>query len=244
MRILRGLALSLLLVSGIVGAGLWAGARWLESPSGSAWLSRQVTRRLQASAPGSEIQLEGLRVSARMRRGLRAEIARVVWRRSGGQELAEVRPLEAHLRLTGWPPRLVWEAQGEVRRLDLAGLDRTLARGRWRASGGLAGPVRLGGEGAQVRSADLRLETLQPGGDLSSELLQGLVAMMPAGDTRAALLQALAGRALFHFHTGQVEMVTEPERYVLHLRVDGDHLLDIQVRVPKESIELLEQLFL
>lgn len=243
MRILRGLALSLLLAGGIVGAGAWAAVRWLESPVGSAWLSRQVTRQMQASSPGSEIQLEGLRVSVRGREGLRAEAARAVWRRSGGRELARLEPVEVRMRSSGWPPVVGWEARGQVERLDLSGLDEALARGEWHASGTAAGEVELSGAGLQLRGIGVRLEALQPGGDLSSELLRALVGMMPEGSTREALLQALVAKALFHFHTGKVEVITEPERYVLHLQVDGDHLLDVTVRVPRESVELLTSSF-
>ena len=178
--------------------------------------------------------------------GLHAEIARAVWRRRGGQQLAELAPVEAWARLTGRPPRIraPWEVRGEVRHLDLAALDQVLARGEWYASGLAAGPVELSGEGGRLRGVGLRLEALPPGGDLSGALLQGIVGMMPAGSTRQALLQALAGKVLFHFNVGKIEVATDPERYTLHLLVDGDHLLDITVRVPKESVEFLKQLFL
>lgn len=193
MRTLRWLALSLALSVGIIGAGLWGALRWLESPAGCAWVSARVTRGLQDSAPGTEAVLEGVRFHRGTRAGIRVEVARAVWRkRAGGQELAELAPVEAWARLTGWPPRAVWEARGQVRRLDL-----------------------------------------------SSELLQGLAAMMPAGSTRQALRKSFAGKALFHFNAGKIEVAAEPERYVLHLLVDGDHLLDITIRAPKESVEFL-----
>lgn len=244
MRIFRWLAFSLFLIAVIAGAGLWAGLRWIESPAGEAWLSEQATRRLQESAPGTEAIFEGVQVRRGVGFGVRVDAARLVWRRQGGQRLAEMAPLEAWVRLAGWPPAALWEVRIEVRHLDLAGLDQAMAKGQWRASGMAAGPVELSGAGQELRAVGIRLEALPPGGDLSSQLLQALVGMMPAGDPREALMQALAGKALFHFATGKIELVTEPERYVLHLLVDGDHLLDITVRVPKESMEFLRHLFL
>lgn len=244
MRTLRWVALFLVLSAGAAALGLWWAVCWVEGPAGAAWLSQKATEAIQESAKGTEVALEGVRIRGEGRLGARVEIARALWREPGGAQLAEISPLEIHLRPAGRRPRLLWEARGEVLQLDLAGVDRRIAKGQWKASGAMAGPVGLAGEGSQLKELDVRLEAIPPGGSLSSELLQGLVAMMPAGSTQATLIQALAGKALFHFNTGRVEMITEPERYTLHLRVDGDHLLNIRVRVPKESIEILKSLFL
>lgn len=245
MRILRWVLFSFLLGAAAAALALGGTARWLESPAGAAWLSQKATEAIQESAKGTEVALEGVKVRAEGKRGARVRIERAFWREAGGgAQLAEIAPLYVTLRLAGLPPRIQWEARGEVLRLDLTGVDRRIAKGQWKASGAMAGPVGLAGEGPRLKELDVRLEAIPPGGNLSSELLQGLVAMMPAGSTQAALMQTLAGKMLFHFNTGKVEMITEPDRYVLHLRVDGDHLLNIQVRVPKESIEILKSLFL
>jgi len=36
-----------------------------------------------------------------------------------------------------------------------------------------------------------------------------------------------------------VDLNTEAERYVLHLRLDGDHLIEITLRVPRDGVKAL-----
>lgn len=129
-----------------------------------------------------------------------------------------------------------------MRRLDLAGLDRIVARGEWKSDGFLNGEIRFFGQGGRLQDIELDLQSEEPGGNLNSELLERLAEMMPAGDARGMLLRALGAKATFHFDTGSLEMRTDGEDYVLNLLLDGDHLLDLKIRVPKNSAALLKEM--
>jgi hypothetical protein len=130
----------------------------------------------------------------------------------------------------------------QVRKLDLAGLDRIVGRGEWKSDGFLNGEIRFFGQGGRLREMELDLQSEEPGGNLNSELLERLVEMMPPDDTRAILLRALGAKATFHFATGLLELRTDGEDYVLNLLLNGDHLLDLKIRVPKNSMALLKEM--
>jgi len=130
--------------------------------------------------------------------------------------------------------RSSWEASAEVARLDLAALDRAVVRGELRANGFLHGSVRFRREKGRTDDLDLKLRSHQPGGNINSKLLESLVEMMPANDVRGILLKALKDKATFHFDVGKLDLTTEKDRRVLRLLLDGDHLLDLTIRIPKE----------
>ena len=235
MRILRALLVfflvGLLAVAGIL--------YWVQTPSGAKQVSVWVTARLKSSAPGTRVDLE----KVKLRWPPALEVKRAVWSDAAGRPLLTLE----EIRLAGFRPRLPlgrssWEGKGQVVRLDLKGLDRVVARGEWRANGFLNGKVGLRGGDGRLQALDLGLSSEQPGGDLNSEILQRLVQMMPAGDSRAMLLKALGAKGTFHFNVGKVDLATDGGDYVLKLLLNGDHLLDLTIRIPKDSLELLRYL--
>ena len=228
----------------LVGIGLAAAlgcgfGAWLQSDSGTRAVSRWLSAQLQPSAPGTRVTLTRLKI-----RGSQVEIDRALW--SGPDEggIAFLSGIRLSARPARSPAWLSWRVRARVEQLDLAALDRVAAKGQWRAAGGLTGPVELAGAGRRLDGVNLNLHSGAGGGDLDGRLLSNLIGMMPAGGTREALLKALAAKATFHFREGEVGLNTEEERYVLHLRLDGDHLLEITLRVPKEGMELLRPLLL
>ncbi len=136
--------------------------------------------------------------------------------------------------------RLVWTVEGRIERLDLSALDKAVGKGQWRSVGLVSGPVRLEGEGDLLKSVYLKCETQPGGGTLSGEIVQNLISMMPADDTRGKLLKAIQSKPLFYFSIGKFEVGTEGNKYLMDLYLDGDHLLDIKIRVDKDSVGVLE----
>ena len=136
----------------------------------------------------------------------------------------------------------VWDEEAEISRLDLAALDQALTKGTWKANGYLVGRNRFKGTGSFIEQADLHLRTLTSGGALSSEILQQLLSFMPQGDARGKLLGAIQAKSSFHFDVGRVEVVTEGSIYRFNFLLDGDHLLDVTILVPKEGLGILNQL--
>lgn len=236
MRTFRRAACILSALAAGLGAAAWV---WLQAPAGNAAVSRWISRRVQESAPGSSVELKALR----LRWPLRAEAQQLIWRDRSGRLLAEAENVRGRIDLrAGRLRRPDWEIQAEVTRLDLAVLDGSMLGGKWGASGFLRGDVRMRGGGPEPAEVDLHLSTEAPGGDVKSEFLQGLVGMMPANDNRALLLGALGSKPQFHFNVGEVEVSTESSGYTFRVLIDGDHRLDITLRVPRDGWEILKAL--
>ncbi len=234
MRILRCLLVFLLLALVVAGA-----VAWLQTPSGAKTFSGRLTSRLQKSAPGTRVELEKLKLH--WPPALTVEQA--VWKDSGGGTLVTLKSIHASVnRFRFLPNKTTWKVRTQVRRLDLAGLDRIVAGGEWKSDGFLSGEIRFFGQGGRLQDIELDLQSEEPGGNLNSELLERLAEMMPSGDARGMLLRALGAKATFHFDTGSLEMRTDGEDYLLNLLLNGDHLLDLKIRVPKNSLELLRYL--
>ena len=233
MRFLRRLVTLILLVV----LGLWGFIIWLESPGGTKTASRWITAQMQRNFPETQVLLEQLKFHL----PLRFEVGRATWRSRDVRSILTVNDLD--VTLCSWHTGLRhWTARGEVARLDLGALDYTLAKGEWKAGGLMTGTARVEGKGLAAESVVLNLSSLKPGGDLNSEVLGRLAGMMPAGDARAMLLKALSAKATFHFNVGHLSMSTEGEDYLLSLLLDGDHLLDLKIRIPRGSLDLLKTL--
>ena len=220
MRILRAL-LVFFLVGLLAVAGILS---WVQTPTGARWVSGRVTAQLKSSAPGTRVDLE--KIHLHWPPALTAEQA--VWSDAGGRPILHLVQVRLVLDRSGW------EGGAEVARLDLAALDQAVVQGDLRASGFLRGSVRLRWEGGRPEDLDLKLRSQQPGGNINSKLLESLVEMMPANDVRGILLKALRTKATFHFDVGKLDLTTEGDKRVLRLLLDGDHLLDLTIRIPKE----------
>jgi len=234
MRILR-LVLALFLAASLAAAGA---ILWVQRPQGTRAVSRWLTSRLQEPAPGTRVDLEKLKLHWPPA----LTVERAVWKEAGGGTLLTLTAVRAEItRFRFLPGRISWKARMQVRKLDLAAMDRAVGRGAWKSSGFLNGEVRFFGQGGRLQEMELDLQSEEPGGNLNSEILERLAEMMPAGDARGMLLRALGAKATFHFDTGLLEMRTEGEEYLLNLLLNGDHLLDLKIRVPKNGLALLKE---
>lgn len=223
MRILKWLLAFLLVILAAAGA-----VAWIQAPMGARAVSGWLTARLQPSAPGTRVELENLKLHWPPA----LTVERAAWKDLGGGTLVTLKSIHAS-------PN--WKVRAQVRKLDLAGLDRIIGRGEWKSDGFLNGEIRFFGRGGRLQDIELDLQSEEPGGNLNSELLERLAEMMPAGDARGALLKALGAKATFHFDTGLLELRTDGEDYLLNLLLNGDHLLDLKIRVPKNSLALLKE---
>jgi len=206
---------------------------------GARAVSGWFTSRVQRDAPGTRVELERLKLHW----PLALTVERAAWKDSGGGTLVTLKSVHASVnRFRFLPNKPTWKVRTQVRRLDLAGLDRIVARGEWKSDGFLNGEIRFFGQGGRLQDIELDLQSEEPGGNLNSELLERLAEMMPAGDARGMLLRALGAKATFHFDTGSLEMRTAGEDYLLNLLLNGDHLLDLKIRVPKNSAALLKEM--
>ena len=168
----------------------------------------------------------------------------MVWSGSDGEVVARLESAVLEVSAFRWPIRRSgWKARAQVDRLDLEALDRLFLQEDWRANGILYGPVFLAGAGERLTEIGLRLETAGSGGNVSSKLLARLIQFMPAGDTQAALLKALVSKTTFHFDVGKLELAQDGENHSLHLLLDGDHLFDITINIPRESVGVLNALY-
>ncbi len=220
--------------------GLGGAAVWFQSGAASPILSGWLTAGVAKEFPGTQVQALGLRLVGPLRLGAHS----VRWLNPRGDLILELQDplLGAGLHSRG---KLSWELTARVSRLDLALTDQTLAQGRWKATGTLRGQLRLSAASGRVEAVGVKLEALEPGGDLNNDLLINLLSLLPAGGgSQGQILQALQGRPTFRYKIGRFELATEEDVYRLGLLLDGDHLLDLTVRVPKDSVELLKEIFL
>ncbi len=212
---------------------------WLTTPWGaqdaSSWATAEVSHRI----PDTRVKIGKIRLHWPPE----VEAESVTWKKLDGSVILSCGRLSAaiyldHL-LKGYPILIV---SVPVDRLNLAILDRAVAKGEWRATGELSGYANLVLFGRNMEDVDLRLEAEKPGGTLSGQLIQRLLSFMPSGDARSKLLKALQGQDLFHFKEGKVRIEMDMETYQVNLFLDGDHLLDVTIRVSKDSVGALAQL--
>lgn len=228
--------LLLLLLLGLLAAGIAAGIR---TPLGAKAVSRWLTSQSRQAAPGTRVDLEKLKIH--WPPALTAEQG--VWIDSGGRPILRLISVRAAFTRFRFPPgKSGWKLQTQIHKLDLAGLDRIIGRGEWKSDGFLNGGVRFFGQGGRLQDVELDLQSEEPGGNLNSEILERLAERMPPGDARDMLLKALGAKTTFHFNTGLVDLRTEGEDYLLNLLLNGDHLLDLKIRIPKNSLALLKEM--
>ena len=228
----------LLLIFLVIALGVAGALFWVQKPSGALLLSHLLTSRLQKSAPGTRLELE--KVKLKWPPTLTVEQA--VWLDSSGAALVTLKSIYASLGKPRFPPGLTtWKVRTQLHHVDLAKLDPILGHGEWKSDGLLNGDIRFFGRGGRLQDVELDLQSEEPGGNLNSEILQKLVEMMPPDDTRAILLKALGAKETFHFAVGSVELRTEGEDIRFNILLNGDHLLDLKIRVQKNSIALLKE---
>lgn len=223
-----------LLVLLVLGAGGWGLGLWLESPGGAKAVSAWATAQSQRQAPGTEVSVKQLDLAW----PLTVQGREVRWGRIGKDPILEMESLVLDPKLSQWVRgRLHWSAQADGIRLDLTGLDQLLAKGKWKAQGDLTGWMRLEGNRSKVEGMNLQLETQPPGGFLSNEVISRLLNLMPADSTRSSLLQAIGQKERFHFDVGELQVNAQGSDYLLRFLLDGDHLLEFTLRVPKEALQ-------
>ncbi len=216
----------------------WGGIRWLESSRGAQVISHWVTLQAEKQVPGTVVTMDQVHWSW----PLSFRIRLVRWGKPGQPPILRLDWMKLSAAPSQWlKGNFTWDQELEVSRLDLAALDQALGQGKWKSVGYLAGKTRLKGSGSVVEQMDLQLQTLS-GGTLSSEVLQQLLSLMPQGDARGKLLMAIQAKPTFHFNVGKIQVTTEGPVYRFNLLLDGDHLLDVTILVPKESIAVLNQL--
>lgn len=231
--------LVLLMLLGTVAAAAFSGIYWLQTPAGEKAVSDRLTAQMQPSVPKTEFRVRGISV----RFPMEIRIQRVIWRTADADPIAMISPCVVRLRPRGFSAaRLQWNLQGQVTRLQMAPLDKAVGKGEWHASGEAAGTLSMEGVGEQTGRIHFQVEIIRPGGGVSSEFLLRLLGLMPEDKSKAVLFKALASRPIVHFSTGRISLITERGDYLLQLWLDGDHLLDITIRVPLESLALIRYL--
>lgn len=215
-------------------------AVWVKTEAAEAMISRWATAWVVPQVPGTSVQLDEIRFERPrpFEGSLRLTIGAVRWQRDATL-LAKMDRLSLKGNLS-----FQWEAQAHVDRLELRALDQVLNQGRWMLHGSLEGDVGLQGVVASVGEVALKLRSQAPGGALNNALLGRLVSFMPQGESRSVLLKSVEGKPMFHFQIARVEMESLGSDYRLFLFLDGDHRIDVAIRVPKESVGLLKDLML
>ncbi len=218
---------------------IFSSVYWLQTPAGEKAVSDRLTAQMQMSVPKTELRVQGISV----RFPMEIRIQRVIWRTADADPIAMISPCVVRLRPRGFSvARLQWNLEGQVTRLQMAPLDKAVGKGEWHASGEAAGIFSMEGVGEQTGRIHFQVEILHPGGGVSSEFLLRLLGLMPDDKSKAVLFKALASRPIVHFSTGRISLITEKGDYLLQLWLDGDHLLDITIRVPRESLALIRYL--
>lgn len=231
-----------LLLLGVVGAllgGGWLAFRWMQSPSGAHQVSGWVTARVERQVPGTKVTVEQIR----LRWPPRVEAYGVRWGQPGREPILMSDQVFFKVKVI---PRfsgfLQWTLEGWVDRLDAGALDQAVAQGDWKAKGFFAGEVFCEGSGSTLQNVTLHLDSKAPGGTLRGEVIEQLVNFMPPGDKRTVLLKAVQAQSIFHFKKGTVALGPDQGVYRLNFLLDGDHLLDITVRTPRNDLDVLGKL--
>ncbi|MCM8812103.1 MAG: hypothetical protein NC910_03520 [Candidatus Omnitrophica bacterium] len=233
------LVFAVLLCLGVLAAG--ALLYWVTTPGGASWISLAVSSRVQEQVPETKVEIRRLRFVPHFK----VEAISVNWKTIDGTRI-----LSAGSVLLQTDPRrwirgdCKWAVQVRQVELDLAALDRTVGKGEWKAAGLLRGAIDLEGTAGAVERVETALKADDPGGTLSGELMRQLLSFMPEGDARRQLLTALKGQELFHYQVGKIDVRTDESRYLVDLYLDGDHLLNLKIRVDKESVAVLKELIL
>lgn len=206
---------------------------WLASPVGersvSHWASGVVGRKF----PKTQVELQGIRLGWPPSIGARS----LRWEEEQGTLLLILK--EPKVRWTTFPSG--WMVEGRVERLDLRMLDRLFPKEELRAVGFLSGPIAISGKGPEISAADFRLQLKSSDGAVSRAAIERLLHLMPQEGLRGQLLASLRGQPDFRFSRAAIEVSSEGDNFLFHLLLDGQHLLDFTIRVPKESVALLKE---
>ncbi|MBI1953702.1 MAG: hypothetical protein HYS41_06240 [Candidatus Omnitrophica bacterium] len=229
---------SLFLLAVVLAAG--GAAVWVQSPAGEAGVSRWLTARVQKEYPGTRLAVSAIRWAAP--EAVRA--GSVAWLEEGSGAILELKDVRLTIGLTR-KRAISWNLRGRVQGLHLASADRLFSEGRWQATGVLSGWVELSGGGGKMEVVGLKLEAGEDGGNLNNEVLSNLLSMLPAGAAgQEKILKALRAKTGFHYAVCRLEVAVSSDDYRMNLLLDGDHLLDLTVSVPKEGLGDLAGLFL
>jgi len=217
---------------------LFVVSRWVQTEQGAAALSHWVTAQVQKSVPETKVVIESLHW-----KGFGTLTSpRIRWLSLDDEPILAVKDLQVSLSPIGWilgHPE--WEVCAALSGLDLARLDEKLNRGEWMTQGILTGYFKVVGLGREVEEVNLDLDS-EGGGTVSAKLLGRLVEMMPDGENKNLLRQLLQSKTTFDYRVGWLDFVTEEDRYKIHLLMDGDHLLNITIRISKGSLKILNTL--
>ena len=208
---------------------------WVGSPTGAKAASGWITAWVQRQVPETRVDVKRLQLVW----PLGVTLTSVRWQTTDGESIVELPQVSLSLEASQWfRGSFQWSLQAQVDRLDLAQVDRVLVDEQWEAQGILSGLVTVSGIGVGMGDVSLRCEVQSPGGTLGSDMLTRLLSLMPTSDAKARLLSMIQQQTTFHFDVGRIEVRTQGDAYELLLLLDGDHLLDITVRIPKEGVTL------
>ena len=226
-------------LAGVLFLAKTAAILWLESPLGAKTVSWLATGWVESKIPGTRLTCGNVHVLG----FLQVELIAVRWEED--MALVPIFHVDRLILSVGRPALLfrnvTWSVRSELERLNLEALDRIFVEGELKAKGSLVGPMVISGTGSRIDGFSIRWEALAPGGALASEWLERLLVLMPEGDSRAQLLKALEQHAAFRFKVCRLMVDPEGDSYRVNLLLDGDHLLDLTLRIPKDNVALLSQ---
>lgn len=119
--------------------------------------------------------------------------------------------------------------------IDLDALSKLFKKGQFFAKGRIKGRIYVKGTSDAIDKIDIKLDSLEPGGEIRTVYLGRLISFIPQNSVREAIAETLKGD-LFVFKKANIEMLTNDRGHNLHILLDGQHLLDFNINVPKDTL--------
>lgn len=127
--------------------------------------------------------------------------------------------------------------------INLEAVSRLFKKEKFYATGNIEVRIYLKGQlPPEIHTIDIRLNSLEPGGELKTPLLSKLIYYIPQDSIRDAIIATLE-RNTFIFKKAGIDVSTKEKDYNLHILLDGQHLLEFNINVSEDMVNAIVNKF-
>lgn len=120
--------------------------------------------------------------------------------------------------------------------ISLEAISKLFKKEQFYATGYVEGSIYLKtGQQTNIEAIDIKLKSLEPGGELKTPLLSRLTRFIPESPARDTIIASL-GKDTFAFKHGGVELSAKEQGYMLHILLDGEHLMEFNINISQELV--------